>query len=69
MPLLVTEADGRLREPFDRVGAVVVAPPTLRRRRRSTLRMRRPTLPLRRRAGVMPTTPIMHREREIIARN
>jgi hypothetical protein len=70
LPLLVAEADGRLREPFDRIGAVVVAPPTLRRRRRSAIRARRPTLPLRRRAGTMPAEPAVHRdEREIIARN
>jgi hypothetical protein len=70
MPLLVAEADGRLREPFARIGALRVAAPVLRRRRRTTLKARRPTLPLRRRMGEMPATPIMHRgEREIIARN
>lgn len=70
MPLLVTEPDGRLREPFDRIGAVVVATPIRRRRRRTAIRMRRPTLPLRRRVGAMPATPTIHRdEREIIARH
>ncbi len=70
MPLLVAEADGRLREPFARVGAVVVAPPTRRRRRRTTISMRRPKLPLRRRPGRSLTGAIVHRgEREIIARN
>jgi hypothetical protein len=70
MPLLVVEADGRLREPFNRIGALIVERPNRRRRRRSAVRMRRPTLPLRRRTGRMPANPIVHRdEREIIARN
>ena len=69
-PLLVVEADGSLRQPFEHVGAVRSAIPVARRRRRSTLKARRPTLPLRRRMGVMPATPVVHRdEREIIARN
>jgi Family of unknown function (DUF6101) len=70
LPLLVAEADGSLREPFERMGAVRTDTPVARRRRRSTLKARRPTLPLRRRPGVMPATPVVHRgEREIIARN
>jgi hypothetical protein len=69
-PLLIAEADGRLREPFDHVGAVRVDAPVARRRRRSILKARRPTLPLRRRAGEMPASPVVHHgEREIIARN
>ena len=35
LPLLVAEADGRLREPFNRIGGVGVGPPISRRRRRS----------------------------------
>jgi hypothetical protein len=71
LPLLVEEADGRLREPFARIGKVRVGAAIARRRRRSALARRRPTLALRRRrAGTWPTTPIVHRdEREIIARN
>ena len=70
MPLLVAEADGRLREPFDRIGGVRVGPPISRRRRRSALRQRRPARPLRRRTGTLPATPLVHRGgREIIARN
>ena len=70
MPLLVAEADGRFREPFNRVGALVVTAPAARRRRRFAIKKRRPTLPLRRAAGVMPATPVMHRDyREIIARH
>ena len=51
LPLLVAEADGRLREPFSRVGALVVAHPTARRRKRFAIKKRRPTLPLRRSSG------------------
>jgi hypothetical protein len=70
MPLLVTGEDGRLREPFERIGAVAVAPPSARRRRRTAIRARRPTVPLRRRAGVAPETATVYcDEREIIARN
>jgi hypothetical protein len=68
--MLVAEADGRLREPFKRVGALTVTAPVARRRRRSAIKKRRPTLPLRRVTGVMPATPVLHRdEREIIARH
>jgi hypothetical protein len=70
MPLLVAEADGRLREPFTRIGALIIAAPNPRRRKRTALKMRRPALPLRRRMGHMPAVPVVHRdEREIIARN
>jgi hypothetical protein len=70
MPLLVAEPDGGLREPFGRMGALRTEAPVARRRRRGALKARRASLPLRRRAGRMPETPIMHRgEREIIARN
>ena len=48
LPLLVVEADGRLREPFARLGAVRVGAPGARRRRRSALRARRPSILLRR---------------------
>ena len=68
VPLLVAEADGRLREPFARLGTVEIAAPIPRRRRHSMLRERRPAVLLRRRPGVMPATPVVHRgEREIIA--
>jgi hypothetical protein len=70
LPLLVAEHDGSLREPFARLGAVRIEAPTWRRRRRSAIARRRPTIFLRRRAGVPPETPTLHRgEREIIARN
>jgi hypothetical protein len=70
LPLLIAEADGRLREPFQRIGAIRVGSPIRRRRRHSALRARRPTQPLRRRTGTWPALPIVRRgEREIIARN
>jgi hypothetical protein len=69
LPLLVAEADGRLREPFPRIGAVRVATPVARRRRHSALRARRPTFPLRRRPGHSLADAAVHQgEREIIAR-
>jgi hypothetical protein len=69
LPLLVAEADGRLREPFERVGALRVATPTRRRRSRSAVRRRRPSIMLRRKAGRSIADAVVHRgEREIIAR-
>jgi hypothetical protein len=70
LPLLVVEADGSLREPFARLGALRVEPPTWRRRRRNAIARRRPFRILRRRTGALQATPTVHRgEREIIARN
>ena len=70
LPLLVAEGDGKLREPFARLGAVRIEAPTWRRRRRSAIARRRPWRLLRRRPGALPATPLVHRgEREIIARN
>ena len=70
LPLLVAEADGSLREPFARLGALCVEPPASRRRRRNTIARRRPFRVLRRRPASLPATPTVHSgEREIIARN
>ena len=70
VPLLVADADGRLREPFERIGGVRVGPPAARRRRHSVLRRRRPALPLRRRVGAPPATPrVQSSGCDIIARN
>jgi Family of unknown function (DUF6101) len=70
MPLLIAETDGRLREAFDRIGAVRVACPTGRRRRRSAIRKRRPSILMRRKVGRSIAGADVHRdEREIIARN
>jgi hypothetical protein len=70
LPLLVAERDGSLREPFARLGAVRIEAPTWRRRRRSAIARRRPTILLRRQPGKLSDSPAIHRgEREIIARN
>jgi hypothetical protein len=68
LPLLVAEGDGKLREPFARLGQVRVEAPTWRRRRRSAIARRRPSRLLRRQSGKLSTSPLVHRgEREIIA--
>jgi hypothetical protein len=70
LPLLVADADGSLREPFERIGALRVAAPVARRRRRGPLKARRPRFLLRRKRGVPQAEQVVHRgEREIIARN
>jgi hypothetical protein len=70
MPLLVAETDGRLREPFPRIGAVRIASPIRRRRRRLAIKARRPSILLRRKPGRWTASPRVHRgEHEIIARN
>jgi hypothetical protein len=70
LPLLVAAADGGLREPFQRVGSVRAGPPGPRRRRRSAVKARRPSIMLRRKPGRSIARAIVHRdEREIIARN
>ncbi len=70
LPLLVEDADGCLRQPFECLGSVRVAIPVPRRRRRSALRARRPAMPLRRARGPLALVPRNHiGEREIIARN
>jgi hypothetical protein len=69
MPLLVAEADGRLREAFDRMGALRVATPTWRRRRRTAIRSRRPSILLRRKPGRSIEGAAVHHEREIVARD
>jgi hypothetical protein len=70
LPLLVAGADGGLREPFARIGAVRIAAPLGRRRRRGTIKARRPSIFLRRKAGDAKRPVTIHAgEREIIARN
>jgi len=70
LPLLVAEHDGVLREPFARLGGVRVDTVRPRRRRRSALKRRRPSMPLRRATGKLTgATPVHRGEREIIARN
>jgi hypothetical protein len=70
LPLLVADRDGSLREPFPRIGALRTEAPTWRRRRRTAIARRRPSILLRRRLGVPSKSPSRYRgEREIIARN
>src|SRR5262245_53663211 len=70
LPLLVPEESGDLREPFARLGAVRVSSPAVRRRRRGTIKRRRPSIFLRRKAGDAKRALMVHQgEREIIARN
>jgi len=69
-PLLIADDEGQLQDPLPRIGAVYIGEPAPRRRRRNAIKARRPTILMRRRAGVMSEAPIVHRgEREIIARN
>jgi len=70
LPLLVIEGDGTVREPFPRLGTVVIGTPSLRRRRRAAIKWRRPSILLRRKPGVRQMEVIVHRgEREIVARD
>jgi hypothetical protein len=69
LPLLIQDGEG-FREPFERIGAVRVDAPTPRRRSRSILWRRRPSILRRRKPGRALSEPQVHRgEREIIARN
>ena len=70
LPLLVAEDDGELREPFARMGGVRVDTVRPRRRRRSALKRRRPTIRCAAPTGKLTeATPVYRGEREIIARN
>jgi hypothetical protein len=66
-PLLVAGEDGRLHEPFARLGAIAVGPPRQRARRRGSVIRRRPRILMRRKPGLVRET-VVHHEREIIAR-
>jgi hypothetical protein len=69
-PLLVTDANGCLREPFARLGAVRVSEVARRRRRHTAMKGRRPLVLFRRQPAQITDTIVVHRgEREIIARN
>jgi Family of unknown function (DUF6101) len=70
LPLLVSDVDGGLRDPFNRLGLLRVSKPAPRRRRHNIIKRRRPSILLRRSAGVFPAERTIHcDEREIIARN
>ena len=67
---LVADGDGALREPFRRIGRLAVGQPVPRRRRRSAIKWRRPSILMRRKPGRPSAHPSVYRgEREIIARN
>jgi hypothetical protein len=69
LPLLV-EDQGDLREPFARLGGVRIFRPRPRRRRRSALKRRRPSILMHRKPGKITESARVHRgEHEIIARN
>jgi hypothetical protein len=69
LPLLVADARGNLREPFERMGGVRLEPVCPRRRRRNAVKARRPSIVLRRALRACSPMLAVHRgEREIIAR-
>ncbi len=70
LPLLLHDEEAGWRDAFARMGAVRIAGPSPRRRRRSALRKRRPMMLMRRQPGNLDaTTPVIRGEHEIIARN
>jgi hypothetical protein len=69
LPLLVQDEAG-VREAFPRLGQLRIGRVRPRRRRRSALKRRRPTICFRRATvRINETTPVHRGEREIIARN
>ena len=70
LPLLLHDEDAGWRDAFARMGGVRVSAVRPRRRRRSTLKQRRPSLLMRRQPGRLEaSTPVHRGEHEIIARN
>jgi hypothetical protein len=69
MPLLIAEADGTMRRPFPCLGQLRVGVPARRRRGRTAMKRRRPSLLSRRKPGSAKSAAMVHRGREIIARN
>lgn len=70
VPPLVLDDNGVLREPFPRLGRLPVGATQPRRKRRATLRQRRPSILLRRKPGrTTAASQVHHDEREIIARS
>jgi hypothetical protein len=67
-PLLVTDDSGALHELFSRIGQVRAGSVSPRRRRRTAMKGRRPSILSRRRPG-MATTAVHRGERELIARD
>lgn len=69
LPLLVVDRAGEVRAPIPQLGALRIAAPAPRRRRRNAIRQRRPSIALRRKIGPIAEALRVYREREIIARN
>jgi hypothetical protein len=68
LPLLIGETDGTIREAFARIGALRIAQPTWRRRRRSAIARRHSSRRLRRQTGRPGRAAVVHQgEREITA--
>jgi hypothetical protein len=69
LPLLVADAVG-YRKAFPKLGEIEAGRPRPRRRRRSSLKARRPAILMRRMTGrVTDASPVHRGEREIIARD
>jgi hypothetical protein len=69
LPLLVQD-EGGVRDAFPRLGELRIGRVRPRRRRRSALKRRRPSISFRRATGrITDATPVHRGEREIIARN
>jgi hypothetical protein len=68
LPLLIAEHDGRLSQPFPRLGTLDVGAPRARRVP-SDFAKRRPRFLTRRRVGRSMERPVVHAGREIIARD
>ena len=70
VPLLLAEQRGSSAIAIAQIDGLHIERPRPRRRRRSALKARRPSVPLRRATGkITNATPIHRDEREIIARN
>jgi len=69
LPLLIVDAGGGVREPFRRLGAVRIARPAPRRRRRNVIKHRRPSILMRRSCGTTAPRAVHRDDRELIARN
>lgn len=68
LPQLIDDEEGGWREPFMRLGRVLIERVRPRRRRHSILKSRRPTMPLRRKSGgIAVATRCGPAERETIA--
>lgn len=67
LPLLIAEPDGGYTMPFPRLGSLNVGRPR-QRRKPSNFAARRPRFLVKRKVGRVAERPMVHREREIIAR-